>query len=288
MHALLHHLWQLLVWWWSHRNAGTIDHPLGAGFLIPIITAIIAIATTVARFVADAGILVFKTLESAVKFAAKGVVWLTGVTRKGFSELLGGLQHTFKSIERWLGNLYCDYQRLKDKLERVFGPIVRFMQKVQRWYDMIWKRWVVPVLNLMQRMRKVLAIFKLFHLKWAQKLDADLAWLEGKIAKNFLFVRRWLNLFGNWVNFLVDPAGALRMFPLVAGFFAALNVTWTGLFGSPFTFWPGHNPGGSTTHVSVTFGQLTTDRKAGAGDAATIRNNWGTIYRDVSAEMGKR
>src|SRR5258708_7064255 len=165
MHARLHHLRQLLVWWWSHRNAGTIDHPLGAGFLIPIITAIIAIATTVARFVADAGILVFKTLESAVKFAAKGVVWLTGVTRKGFSELLGCLQHTCKSIERWLVNLYCCYQRLKDKLERVFGPIVRFMQKVQRWYDMIWKRWVVPVLNLMQRMRKLLARFKLVHLK---------------------------------------------------------------------------------------------------------------------------
>lgn len=287
LYSVLHHLWQLLVWWWSHRFSPQIGPVHQAGFLVAIISAIISIAITIGQYVLDAGQLIFDSVQAAAVFAARGVVWVVGILRKGFGELLDGLKNTFGAVDRWLGNLYCTFRDFLGRIEAILDPIIQFVRKVQAWFNLVWKRVVQPVLNVIQRIRKVLAIFKFFHLKWAAKLDSDLAWLEGKITKAFLTVRQWVNLVGSWVNFLVDPTGALKMFPLVAGFFAALNVTWSGLFGTPFTWWPGHAAGGGvTTHVSVEFGQITSDIQGGAGDAGIIQQSWGDEYKRVSAEMG--
>lgn len=272
---LVHHLWQLLVWWWSNRYSPQMGPVDQAGFLVAIIGAIIAIAVQIGQFVLDAGQLIFDSVVAAATFAARGVVWIVGILRKGFGELLDGLKNTFGAVDRWLGNLYCTFRDFIGRIEQILDPIIQFVKKVQAWFNLVWKRVVQPVLNLLQRMRKVLAIFKFFHLKWAQKLDSDLAWLEGKITKAFLTVRQWVNLVGSWVNFLVDPTGALKMFPLVAGFFAALNVTWTGLFGTKFQGAGGSGSrAGPSTAVTVTFGQTASDVQNGTGPAAVLQQRF--------------
>lgn len=282
------HLPHVLVVWHPHWPPPDMRHPAEAGFIIAIIAVIVQIAITVGKYVLDAAGLVFDSVKEAVKFAARGVVWLTGILRKGFTGLLDGLTHTFAAIQRWLGNLFCIFRDLVARVEAFLDPVIRFIQRVRAWYDLIWKKVIQPVLNIIQRFRKILAIFKFFHLKWAEKLDHDLAFLEGQIAKNFLVVRNWLNLIGSWVNFLVNPAGALKTFPLVAGFISALNVTWSGIFGTSFTWWAGFAPGGgATSKVSATLGQAGDDAKTGAGDAGTIHVLWPVQVQQLGKEMGQ-
>lgn len=257
-----------------------------AGFLIPIILAIVSIITTVVQFVAEVGQLVFHSIEEVARFAARGVGWLTGVLRKGFGELIDGLGSAFQSIGRWLGNLYCDYEAFKSKLLDWFGPVVDFLKKVKEWYDRIWKQWVQPVLNIMQRIRKILAIFKLFHLKWAEKLDSDIALIEGKIASNFLVFRNYLNLAISWSQFVVDPLGALRRFPLFAGILNNLNLFWAGIFGAPFNYGGEGLGGGATAHVSVTLGQTTAEVQAGAWDDSVVQLYTPQVRSDLFSELG--
>lgn len=285
----LAHAWHAFLWWFSHRPPPDIRHVDQAGFLIPIIAAIVSIAIQVGKWILDAAGLAFDSVKAAVKFAARGVVWLTGILRKGFSSLLDGLQHTFDAINRWLGNIFCLVRDTIARVEAFLDPIIRFIQKIRAWYDLVWKKVVQPVLNIIQRFRKVLAIFKFFHLKWAEKLDKDLAYLEGQIAKNFLVVRQWLNLVGSWVNFLVDPLGALRAFPMVAGFFGALNTTWSGLFGSPFTWLqPSSGSAGPTASVSSTAQIDQAEIKSGTGDSGDIYDRAAELRMSVFAEMGVR
>jgi hypothetical protein len=278
MHALAHFLawlWHLVAWWWSDQPTGTPEHPLQAGFIIAIIGAIISIALQIGQYVLDAGVLIFNTLTDAVKFAARGVVWLTGIVRNAFVDLLDHLKDFSNAIEKWVYSAYCTFRDLIGKIESFLQPMIDFVNKIRKWFDLVWKNVVRPVLNLLQRIRKVLAIFKFFHLKWAEKLDQDLAWLEGKITKAFLVVRQWVNLLTSWVNFLVDPNGIIRAFPMVAGFWSALNVTWSGIFGTPFqgAGGAGNRPGNSTS-VTVSFPATLQDVQNGTGGAGQVQQNF--------------
>jgi len=289
MYEVFRHAWAAFLWWWTHPARPDWHHVDQAGFIIAIIAVIIQVAITVGKYVLDAAGLVFDGVKAAVKFAARGVVWLTGLLRKGFAGLLDGLKHTFDAIERWVGNLYCLARDTIARVTAFLDPIIKVIQKIRAWYDLIWKRVVQPILNIIQRIRKVLAIFKFFHLKWAEKLDRDLAYLEGQIAKNFLIVRQWLNLVGSWVNFLVNPLGGLRAFPMVAGFFGALNTTWSGLFGSQFTWLkPPTGSAGPTSSVSSTMSADVAELHAGTGDSGDIASRADTLRIEVFSEMGVR
>jgi hypothetical protein len=287
---MLSHIYHWIVYAWLWYHAWLCPHGQPsvqrAGFIIAIIGAVIGIITTVAQYVIDLGGLAFSSIESAVRFAVRGVGWLTGVLRSGFGDLVDGLGNVFGSIGDWLKNLYQDYQDFKDKLSDWFGPVIDFLKKVRQWYDLVWKKVVQPVLNILQRFRKVLAIFKFFHLKWAQQLDSDIAMIEGKIAQNFLRVRNYLNLATSWLQFVVDPLGALRRFPLLAGIFNNLNLLWAGIFGSPFNWGGGAGTSGPTAHISTSLSNDVTALQVGAGPLAPIVTNSDGVRSRVFAEMG--
>jgi hypothetical protein len=66
------------------------------------------------------------------------------------------------------------------------------------------------LINLIQRARQILLVFRLLHLKFAQKLDNWLAGIEGKIITREMEIARKTNEVIAWVNFVADPFGALR------------------------------------------------------------------------------
>ncbi|MBA0084815.1 MAG: hypothetical protein HRJ53_07460 [Acidobacteria bacterium Pan2503] len=208
-------------------------------------------------------------------FSSLGEVW------QGFKKLMDTI---FKNIIlATLTKLYNLYQKLAAwarKLQAWLDKLHALMRK----YQMMYFRRIIQII---QRARKILTIFRFFHLKFAQKLDNWLATIEGKIAHYLILVAQKENEVIAWVNFIVDPLGHLKTLPFLAGLIAALDVTWAGIFGTPFTQWfSGTLHRGPSARVSTSIGVTVSDVKTGAGDAGKIAGSWQNTQRQFVAEVG--
>lgn len=227
-------------------------------------------------------------LVQALNFLFGGEQAIFGFSFASLSEIYNGLKRLMDAIFKnvvlaSLAKLYSLYQKiaawakkLKDWLDRLHA--------IMKKYQMLYFRQIIQII---QRARKILAIFRFFHLKFAQKLDNWLATIEGKITHYLLLVASKTNEIISWVDLIVDPRGALKNFPFLAGFIGALNLTWSGIFGTPFTWWIGLGPGtGKTTKVATTLGQAGDDAKTGAGDAGVILITYPKQLQQLGNEMG--
>jgi hypothetical protein len=203
------------------------------------------------------------------------------------------------TILKWLKSIWDALQKtvfgsLLLHLKDLFGKLQDFVKKLKAWldklqqikkkYEMAYFRKVIQILS---RARKILTIFRFFHLKFAQRLDNWLATVEGRIAHYQILMGQKLNEITAWVNLVVDPRGALRTFPLVAGIIAALDQTWIGIFGTPFsTSFLGSYSRGRTGSVQVTVNQTVADVKSGTGDAGMIAQSLPDLQREFAKEMG--
>lgn len=138
-------------------------------------------------------------------------------------------QHLIRGILLRLANaLIAMHRWLEDHL----GPVIRFLQRLRAFIDRIFRRYIRPILVLLQRVRRVLAVFRLLGFKWAQALDARIAQIEGKIAQVVLTIRGTLNAVIDVVNALSDPPRLVRLIAIsVAGRRAAAGLVriFTGL-----------------------------------------------------------
>lgn len=229
-------------------------------------------------------------LVQALNFLLSGENAIFGFSFASLSEIYNGLKRLMDAIFKnvvlaSLAKLYSLYQKiaawakkLKDWLDRLHA----LMKK----YQMLYFR---QIINIIQRARKILTIFRFFHLKFAQKLDNWLATIEGKITHYLLLVASKENEIINWVNFIVDPLGHLKSLPLIAGFILALDVSWAGIFGTPFSKWfTGLFSRGQTGSVKTSIGATVSQVQAGAGDAGTIAAAWPRTHAAFSAEVGGR
>lgn len=227
-------------------------------------------------------------IVQALNFLLSSDQGIFGFSFASLSEVWNGLKKLtdaiFKNIVlAALTKLYDLYKKLKawaTKLKAWLDRLHALMQK----YQMMYFR---KIIQIIQRARKILTIFRFFHLKFAQKLDNWLATIEGKITHYLLLVAQKENEVIAWVDFIVDPLGHLKTFPLLRGFFQALDATWSGLFGTTFTslFNPTPGPPQTATQVTVTFPQTVADARTGTGDGGIIRDQWARIQTAGAQEM---
>lgn len=220
--------------------------------------------------------------------------------------LLSGIQDTFGFSFASLGEIYQGLSKLMDrifkqvilasllKLYDLYKKLVAWATKLKAWldrlhalmqkYQMMYFR---KIIQIIQRARKILTIFRFFHLKFAQKLDNWLATIEGKLAHYLILVGMKTNEIISWVNLIVDPRGALKTFPFLAGFISALDVTWSGIFGTAFNWFPGFGASGNpTSKIKQTITKTGEDTKTGAGEAGTVTATWSVYQQRFSDEMG--
>jgi hypothetical protein len=95
-------------------------------------------------------------------------------------------------------------------LEQKLAPILNFLKKVRALYDHYFKLYVKPFLDVIQKIRRILAVLRFLHIKWAQTLDAELAKIEGKIAQVVLTIRGILNSMIDLVTTIADPMLLIR------------------------------------------------------------------------------
>jgi hypothetical protein len=144
----------------------------------------------------------------------------------GVNSFLGGLGSAvasiFSTLWTWLDNLYVWIQthiiqkladliqRIHDFLERIFGPLLKHLRELIAWYRGLWNTYVKPIYDFLQRLRRVLVLFRLLGFKWAQKLDARIVALETALTNSFLGVLANLNRIADWLNYILDPLGMFQ------------------------------------------------------------------------------
>lgn len=118
-----------------------------------------------------------------------------------FKGLLTRLANAIIKVHQWL--------------ETHLAPLIKFLQKVRAYIDRIYNRYVRPILNTIQQIRRVLLVLRALHIKWAEELDRRLLDIEGRIAQAFLTVRGALNAAISWLSAATDPPRLARL--VIAG-----------------------------------------------------------------------
>jgi|SRR5579863_1090289 len=167
---------------------GDIGSPGGGDWLSALVQDIYSILIAVANF-----------LWAVIKA-------LIGILIKLFQSLAKFLKHIWENYVKaaivWLAS---HVQKLYDWLHRHLKKAIAFLQKLKKWYDTHILPQQKRMLAMIQDVRRFLGILRLFHVKWAAKLDASLADLQNRIEESINFVRGTLNQIINTLAIAFDP-----------------------------------------------------------------------------------
>lgn len=160
------------------------------GFLNDLLTGVVA---------------AFRVVFAAL-LAAVSAVW------KGISATGKFLLHLWEGgIKGLLDKIVRGISAVIDYVEKLLAPIVRFLKRVRQIWDQVFKLYIKPYLNLLQKIRQYLLLLRLLHVKLAQKLDDRIVASEQLISSIFLQVRGYLNLALDTLNSLTDPRSLARL-----------------------------------------------------------------------------
>jgi hypothetical protein len=116
--------------------------------------------------------------------------------------LLHVWQQYIKKAIAWLAS---HVQKLRAWLKRTIGPIIKRLEKIKKWYDTHILKQQLRMLQQIQMVRRFLGILRLFHVKWAAKLDGALADVQNRIQQSIALVRGTLNQIINTLALMLDP-----------------------------------------------------------------------------------
>jgi hypothetical protein len=135
--------------------------------------------------------------------------------------LLNFLVNFFRTLGKFLLHIWQQYvkraiqwlashvQKLRAWLKRTIGPIIKRLEKIKKWYDTHILKQQLRMLQMLQTIRRFLGILRLFHVKWAAKLDGTLADLQNRIEQSISIVRGTLNQIINTLAIAFDPTMVL-------------------------------------------------------------------------------
>jgi hypothetical protein len=185
--------------------------------------------------------------------------------------VLGALKHLLSLIQK----LQAWARKLKVWLDR--------LRQIQKQQMQAFRR----IINLIQRVRQVLVVFKLLGFKWAKELDNWLVNIEGKLIRHELEIIGKTNEIIGWLNLILDPVHGLTHLPVFLAATKSLNGILTILTGGGLDFWYSKATGGPTLPSSITYKQhydgLKQDLAAGAGDVPAWRADFSSSLTIMKA-----
>lgn len=149
-------------------------------------------------------------------YAALLFIWNTLVAV--FNFLLSVFQNVGKFLARaWtcyikpaIQSIIKHIQSIYDKLHLWASKLQEWITKIRKWYDTHILKAMMKQLEMIQKIRKFLAILRIFHVKWAQQLDDKLAGIQSKITDTISLVRGYLNLVIDWIALICDQTNVIR------------------------------------------------------------------------------
>lgn len=122
------------------------------------------------------------------------------------------------------------FDKTRHWLERVFGPVLNFLERVRSWVLDFYAKWVRPILDTIDIARRLLGILASLGLDWARELDRKLRWLEEKIEAPFRLVIAKLNEIAGVINRVVTADGLFQRIAYIRTLQRDVAYVWRGLF----------------------------------------------------------
>jgi hypothetical protein len=128
-------------------------------------------------------------------------------------------------------------QKAHDWLEQRLRPIINFLKKIRALQDAYFRRYLKPLLDMLQHTRQFLQLLRLLHISFAAQLDNYIAGLEARLAQTFATLRAAVNNAIDVVNLLADPTLLIRKPVLLLSIRRQLPALITAVTGRPPGFW---------------------------------------------------
>ncbi len=252
-----------------------------ASFLDSIVSAVQAALEFLFQILRNAILFVWEVLQAVTVFLVRAV----RIIARGFTHVLSDIVHGR------FAHLLQDYLKLKQLLRRWLAPILKIIDRIRAIYRLYVLKPMLAYLNLIQRIRMTLAIFRIFHLKFAERLDHKLLELEAKTIRNTLRIWQELNIASSVLQLILDPALLFRRVPLVLSASRAITQLLGALFGHSL-----HDVFGSGAPAAPLPGppatlrqgmdRILVDVKDDTGDAAKVREHWQRMFDELKLAQG--
>ena len=194
-----------------------IDFNPGSSFLGSLLRSILGALQAVFVFI-------WNTLVAVTRFLLTGLIAVANFLLRMF----GHVGRFFQNLwEKWIGKgilkLLELYEKLVAKINKFLEPVIKFIKRIREIIDYWYNKIFGPILNLIQQVRGVLQVFRIFNLKWAKRLDEKLLRLEAKITQPYLILRAKLNEVITWLTLGTDPRLIISRNVLLGSFGKLLN-----------------------------------------------------------------
>jgi len=161
---------------------------------------------------------------NAVSYVWNVLMWLWGILQRILSALWAFIQQAVAwLLQTALPAIEQFIQKILSKIKAFLTPIINYIKAQIQFIQQIYNTVIKPLMNFLQRIRAILTIFRLLHIKWATVLDQYIQDLENRINQAFLNVEGDLGRIEQWLQFFADPAGMFNPFPFLSA--AILSVT---------------------------------------------------------------
>lgn len=156
--------------------------------------------------------------------------WLKNLWQGGFKGLFARLLKLYQDVHLWL--------------EQRLAPIIQFLKNAKAWWDRYYQLHILPMINLIQKIRRYLLILRLLHVKFATKLDNYLLTIEQALNKVNLAIHGSLNMVIDWLNLATNPVGLGRLVLVSIASRRAAGAIVRAVTGLPLGhFFPYNGPG---------------------------------------------
>lgn len=191
--------------------------PLFLGALIGLIVSVfIKVGTTIITVLKIVGP-IFLRVFNVVKTVAVTIARGAGRFFRFIADAARGIYtHVLKPIA---DAARVFYKRFKDFLLRVFDPVIKIFDLVQRGLRWVWEKVIGPILDGIDKVRRGLRLLASIGVPFVAKLEAVLAGIQREIFERFRQIQNWVNTATFWLDMLLDPGGWIKGTPFLYSVF---------------------------------------------------------------------
>lgn len=188
-----------------------------------VFSFIVSAISWVASAVGDLGAAVATAAETAVVFLGQtiayvghGLATLMSNTGAMFSKVWEGAKIVYSDVLKPVAQWFHDvYDKVKNWMVDVFGPVIKWANRVKDELQSLYKRFVQPILKILDTSKAVLDILAKLHVPFAANLENVVNDIEQTILENYLRVLGYVNKAISTLNGFFTVDGLLQRFVLL-------------------------------------------------------------------------
>jgi len=112
---------------------------------------------------------------------------------------------------------------LHDHLNKILKPIDGIIKKIRDWYVRHILKWQLLAVNILSALRLFLSLLSLLDVKWAKKLDADLAKIQAYVTQSIVDITTPLNQALGILGLAINPGMVFNPVVMSSSLWASLT-----------------------------------------------------------------